>query len=137
MHAEEPELRDLLYELARQDPLLEPLADVGDDARTHELPHGVADRTLLVVEERVEREEVARVERRLLRRRRHRRQWYSRACVAQLRPFAALLKPGAELRALKRLEAARLRRMKGRFQLDNLLLFGVAALAAETYLPFQ
>src|SRR5260370_16257961 len=73
MHAEEPELRDLLYELARQDPLLEPLADVGHDARTHELPHGVANRALLVVEERVEREEVARVERRLLRRRRHRR----------------------------------------------------------------
>jgi lysyl-tRNA synthetase class 2 len=76
-------------------------------------------------------------------------------------PFAALLAPDAELRAIQRLEAATLRRMKGHFQLDNLLLFnrkffpswqprflvyerrrdlvrvGVAALAAEAYLPFQ
>jgi lysyl-tRNA synthetase, class II len=76
-------------------------------------------------------------------------------------PFAALLAPGAELRAIQRLEAATLRRLKGHFQLDNLLLFnrkffplwqprflvyerrrdlvrvGVAALAAEAYLPFQ
>jgi lysyl-tRNA synthetase class 2 len=76
-------------------------------------------------------------------------------------PFAALLAPDAELRAIERLEAATLRRMKGHFQLDNLLLFnrkffpswqprflvyerrrdlvrvGVAALAAEAYLPFQ
>jgi hypothetical protein len=66
MHAEEAELADLRHELARQDPLLEPLADVGDDAVAHELPHRVADRALLVVEQRVDREEVARVERRLL-----------------------------------------------------------------------
>jgi lysyl-tRNA synthetase class 2 len=76
-------------------------------------------------------------------------------------PFAALLAPDAELRAIERLEAATLRRMKGHFQLDNLLLFnrkffpswqprflvyerrrdlvrvGVAALAAEAYLPCQ
>ncbi len=76
-------------------------------------------------------------------------------------PFAALLAPDAELRSIQRLQAATLRRMKGHFQLDNLLLFnrkffpswqprflvyerrrdlvrvGVAALAAEAYLPFQ
>jgi lysyl-tRNA synthetase, class II len=76
-------------------------------------------------------------------------------------PFAALLSPEAELRRIERLQAATLRRLKGHFQLDNLLLFnrkffpswqprflvyerrrdlvrvGVAALAAEAYLPFQ
>jgi len=76
-------------------------------------------------------------------------------------PFAALLEPGAQLTGTQRLEAATLRRLKGWFQLDNLLLFnrkffpawqrrfvvyerrrdlprvGVAALAAEAYLPFQ
>ena len=76
-------------------------------------------------------------------------------------PFAALLAPGAELRPLQRAEAATLRRLKGWFQLDNLLLFnrkfapeweprflvyerrrdlpriGLAALAVEAYLPFQ
>ena len=76
-------------------------------------------------------------------------------------PFAALLEPGAQLTGAQRLEAATLRRLKGWFQLDNLLLFnrkffpswqrrfvvyerrrdlprvGVAALAAEAYLPFQ
>ena len=49
-------------ELARQDPLLEPLADLGHDPLADELAHRVADRPLLVVEERVDREEVARVE---------------------------------------------------------------------------
>ena len=76
-------------------------------------------------------------------------------------PFAALLAPESELHGVKRVQAATLRRMKGRFQLDNLLLFnrkffpewesrfvvyerrrdlprvGVAALAAESYLPLQ
>jgi len=76
-------------------------------------------------------------------------------------PFAALLEPGAQLTRSQRLEAATLRRLKGWFQLDSLLLFnrkffpawqrrfvvyerrrdlprvGVAALAAEAYLPFQ
>jgi lysyl-tRNA synthetase class 2 len=76
-------------------------------------------------------------------------------------PFASLLAPDAELTGAQRLEAATLRRLKGWFQLDNLLLFnrkffpawqrrfvvyerrrdlprvGVAALAAEAYLPFQ
>jgi lysyl-tRNA synthetase, class II len=75
-------------------------------------------------------------------------------------PFAALLAPEAELSALQRLERQALLRLKGRFQLDNLLLFnrkfmpswqrrfvvyerrldlprvGIAALAAEAYLPF-
>ena len=76
-------------------------------------------------------------------------------------PFAALLAPGARLAPPQRAAAAGLRRLKGWFQLDNLLLFnrkfapvweprflvyerrrdlprvGLAALAAEAYLPFQ
>jgi len=76
-------------------------------------------------------------------------------------PFAALLAPEAQLRGLQRLERRALLAVKGRFQLDNLLLFnrkffpswerrfvvyerrrdlpriGVAALAAEAYLPFS
>jgi lysyl-tRNA synthetase, class II len=76
-------------------------------------------------------------------------------------PFAALLAPEAELSALQKLERRALLRLKGRFQLDNLLLFnrkffptwqrrfvvyerrldlprvGIAALAAEAYLPFS
>jgi len=75
-------------------------------------------------------------------------------------PFAALLAPEAELSRLQRLERRALLRLKGHFQLDNLLLFnrkffptwqprfvvyekrldlprvGIAALAAEAYLPF-
>jgi lysyl-tRNA synthetase, class II len=75
-------------------------------------------------------------------------------------PFAALLAPEADLSALQKVEARALRALKGHFQLDNLLLFnrkffpswerrfvvyerrrdlpriGVAALAAEAYLPF-
>jgi lysyl-tRNA synthetase, class II len=76
-------------------------------------------------------------------------------------PFAALLAPGARLAPGQRAAAAGLRRLKGWFQLDNLLLFnrkfapdweprflvyerrldlpriGLAALAVEAYLPFQ
>jgi lysyl-tRNA synthetase, class II len=76
-------------------------------------------------------------------------------------PFAALLSPAGDLGVAQRLQAATLRRMKGWFQLDNLLVFnrkffpvwqrrfvvyerrldlprvGVAALAVESYLPFQ
>jgi lysyl-tRNA synthetase class 2 len=76
-------------------------------------------------------------------------------------PFAALLSPEADLSALQQLERRALLRLKGRFQLDNLLLFnrkffpkwrrrfvvyekrldlprvGIAALAAEAYLPFS
>jgi lysyl-tRNA synthetase class 2 len=75
-------------------------------------------------------------------------------------PFAALLAPDVELSRLQRIERRALLRLKGRFQLDNLLLFnrkffpvwqrrfvvyerrldlprvGIAALAAEAYLPF-
>ncbi|MGB2951786.1 MAG: phosphatidylglycerol lysyltransferase domain-containing protein [Gaiellaceae bacterium] len=75
-------------------------------------------------------------------------------------PFAALLAPEAKLSALQRFERRALLSLKGRFQLDNLLAFnrkffptweprfvvyerrldlprvGVAALAAEAYLPF-
>ena len=49
-------------QLARQDALLEPVADLGQHALADELADGVADRALLVVEQRVEREEVERVE---------------------------------------------------------------------------
>jgi lysyl-tRNA synthetase, class II len=76
-------------------------------------------------------------------------------------PFAALLTPQAELTHLQRLERRMLLALKGRFQLDNLLVFnrkffpswerrfvvyerrrdlprvGIAALAAEAYLPFS
>jgi lysyl-tRNA synthetase, class II len=76
-------------------------------------------------------------------------------------PFGALLAPDAVLSRQQRLQASALRKLKGQFQLDNLLLFnrkfapvwepryvvyerrldlprvGVAALAAESYLPFQ
>jgi lysyl-tRNA synthetase class 2 len=76
-------------------------------------------------------------------------------------PFAALLAPGATLTGAQRVQVAVLRRTKRWFQLDNLLLFNrkffpewerryvvyerrrdlprvsVAALAAESYLPFQ
>src|SRR5919204_275560 len=74
-------------------------------------------------------------------------------------PFAALLAPEAELSPLQKLQRRALLRLKGHFQLDNLLLFnrkffptwqrrfvvyerrldlprvGIAALAAEAYLP--
>ena len=85
---------------------------------------------------------------------------YSRVSL-NFSPFAALLAPDGELTRGQQMQAATLRRMKGRFQLDNLLHFnrkffpmwqrrfvvyerrrdlprvGVAALAAEAYLPFQ
>jgi lysyl-tRNA synthetase class 2 len=75
-------------------------------------------------------------------------------------PFAALLAPEAQLSRLQRLERRALLGLKGHFQFDNLLLFnrkffpcwqrrfvvyerrldlprvGIAALAAEAYLPF-
>jgi lysyl-tRNA synthetase class 2 len=76
-------------------------------------------------------------------------------------PFAALLAPDVELTRGQRVQAVALRSLKGHFQLDNLLLFnrkffptwqprfvvyerrrdlprvGIAALAAEAYLPLQ
>jgi lysyl-tRNA synthetase class 2 len=76
-------------------------------------------------------------------------------------PFAALLAPEAELSGLQEMQRRALITLKGHFQLDNLLAFnrkffprwerrfvvyerrrdlprvGVAALAAEAYLPFQ
>jgi lysyl-tRNA synthetase, class II len=76
-------------------------------------------------------------------------------------PFAALLTPEARLTGIQKVERRALLTLKGRFQLDNLLLFnrkffptwerrfvvyehrrdlprvGVAALAAEAYLPFS
>ena len=75
-------------------------------------------------------------------------------------PFAAVLAPGAELTGGQRVQRRALLALKGHFQLDNLLLFnrkffpdwqrrfvvfesrldlpriGLAALAAESYLPF-
>jgi len=76
-------------------------------------------------------------------------------------PFAALLAPEADLTAMQEMQRRALLRLKGHFQLDNLLAFnrkffprwerrfvvyerrldlprvGIAALAAEAYLPFQ
>jgi lysyl-tRNA synthetase class 2 len=76
-------------------------------------------------------------------------------------PFAALLAPEAELKGLQKAQRRALLGLKGHFQLDNLLLFnrkffpswerrfvvyqrladlprvGIAALAAEAYLPFS
>ena len=76
-------------------------------------------------------------------------------------PFAALLAPEAVLSSVERVQRRALLTLKGHFQLDNLLIFnrkffptwerrfvvyerrrdlprvGVAALAAEAYLPFQ
>ncbi len=75
-------------------------------------------------------------------------------------PFAALLAPEADLSGLQKVERRALLSLKGHFQLDNLLVFnrkffprwqrrfvvverrrdlprvGIAALAAESYLPF-
>jgi lysyl-tRNA synthetase class 2 len=75
-------------------------------------------------------------------------------------PFAALLAPEAELNGLEKMQRRALLSLKGHFQLDNLLAFnrkffprwdrrfvvyerrrdlprvGIAALAAEAYLPF-
>ena len=76
-------------------------------------------------------------------------------------PFATLLAPEAKLSSFERVERRALLALKGHFQLDNLLLFdrkflpawerrfvvyerrrdlprvGIAALAAEAYLPFS
>jgi lysyl-tRNA synthetase class 2 len=89
-----------------------------------------------------------------------RREGFARVSL-NFAPFAALLAPQQELTPAQRVQAATLRRLKSRFQLDNLLHFnrkffpvweprflvyerrldlprvGVAALAAESYLPFQ
>jgi lysyl-tRNA synthetase, class II len=85
---------------------------------------------------------------------------YSRVSL-NFAPFAALLTPEAQLSRSQEVQRRALLRLKGRFQLDNLLLFnrkflpgwerrfvvyerrldlprvGIAALAAEAYLPFQ
>jgi acyl-CoA dehydrogenase len=63
VHPQETELCELREELAREDPLVEPVPDVVEDVVADELPHRVADRLLLVLEEGVERKEVKWVER--------------------------------------------------------------------------
>ena len=63
MHPVEAELRELAHQLAGQDPLLEPVADIGKHALAHELSNGVADRLLLFAQQRLEGEEVERIER--------------------------------------------------------------------------
>jgi hypothetical protein len=63
VHPEEPELAELRDQLAREDPLLEPVADVRQDLLADEGANGVADRALFVVEQPVDREEVERVKR--------------------------------------------------------------------------
>jgi hypothetical protein len=62
VHAEQPELRQLGVDLPREDALLEPLADLAQDALADELPHRVANGALLVRQQRVDREEITRVE---------------------------------------------------------------------------
>ena len=63
VHPEQAQLRQLAEQLAREDPLLEPVAHVGEDTLADEPPDGVADRPLLVVEQAVDVEKVVRVER--------------------------------------------------------------------------
>jgi lysyl-tRNA synthetase, class II len=89
-----------------------------------------------------------------------RREGFARVSL-NFAPFAALLAPDAELSGLQKVERRALLALKGRFQLDNLLVFnrkffpswerrfvvyerrwdlprvGIAALAAEAYLPFS
>ena len=62
MHAHQAEARKLGVDLPRQQALLEPLADLGQDALADELADRVADRALLLGEESVDGEEVAGVE---------------------------------------------------------------------------
>ena len=62
MHAQEAELRELGEDLAREDALFEPVADLVEDVVAHELADGVANRAFLVVEEGIDREVVERVE---------------------------------------------------------------------------
>ena len=88
-----------------------------------------------------------------------RREGFTRVSL-NFAPFAALLAPEAVLSTLQRVERRAILALKGHFQLDNLLLFnrkfgpswerrfvvyerrrdlprvGIAALAAEAYLPF-
>ena len=85
----------------------------------------------------------------------------ARAGLAQLLALRRAPRPRRRAQPGQRLQAGALRKLKHRFQLDNLLLFnrkfapvwerryvvyerrldlprvGVAALAAESYLPFQ
>jgi len=89
-----------------------------------------------------------------------RRNGYERVSL-NFAPFAALLAPDADLTTVQEVQRKALLRLKGHFQLDNLLMFnrkffprwerrfvvyerrrdlprvGIAALAAEAYLPFQ
>ena len=62
VHPVEPELRELREELAGEDSLLEPVPYLGQHVLADKLPNGVADRALLVVEERVDCEEIEWVE---------------------------------------------------------------------------
>ena len=62
VHAEHAELAQLARQLERDARLLEPLADVRHDLVLHELADGVADHALLVAEQAVDGEEVARAQ---------------------------------------------------------------------------
>ena len=110
--------------------------------RARDVPNGFTEWLICVAIDRAKAEGIARVS-------------------LNFSPFAALLSPDGELSVAQRIQAATLRRMKPWFQLDNLLLFnrkffpswnrrfvvyerrrdlprvGIAALAAEAYLPFQ
>ncbi len=80
VHSEQTELAELPDQLAREPSGLEPVADVWQHPRPDELANGVANRALLVVEQRVDREVVERIERRPFRRRRHASTSYGTRC---------------------------------------------------------
>ena len=62
MHAEQPELAEVLTDAVGQRARLEVLGHHGQELLAHVLPHRVADQALLVIELRVESERIERVE---------------------------------------------------------------------------
>ena len=62
MHPEQAEVAELLGELAREDPFLEPARDLGQHAVADPAADGVAQHQVLVAEQVVQPEDVLRVE---------------------------------------------------------------------------
>ena len=62
MHSEQSELGELPDQVLREVTALEPVADVREYLLSHELPHGVPKRALLVLQQPVDPEEVEGVE---------------------------------------------------------------------------
>jgi hypothetical protein len=63
VHAQKTELPELRPDRLRQRPVLEVAGDVRQELLAHVLANGVANQTFLVVEQTVERERIARIER--------------------------------------------------------------------------